>query len=74
MEKRVKVKIEEKKGTAATVIMCIMSSYILITGIFTKVENPYFIAPFVPIFIITCCKLCDIDIKTLKEIKLLNLK
>lgn len=74
MKKQVEAKIEEKKGTAATTVTWLMSSYVLLTGIFTKVENPFLIAPFIPIWILTSCKLCYIDIKTLKQIKLINLK
>ncbi len=74
MKKQVEVKTEEKKGTAATTVTWLMSSYVLLTGVFTRVENPLLITPFIPIWILTSCKLCDIDIKTLKQIKLINLK
>ncbi len=64
----------EKASTAMAFIVFLISLYVLIMGIFTKVENPLLIAPFVPMFLLTCCKLCDIDIKKLKEIRIINLK
>lgn len=64
----------EKPRTLMVFVVFLISLYILITGIFTEVKNPYLIAPFIPLFIVTSCKLCGIDIKTLKEIRIINLR
>ncbi|VVB89648.1 Uncharacterised protein [uncultured archaeon] len=70
-EKETEVKTE-KPRTLMVFVVFIISLYVLLTGIYSDVKNPLLIAPFIPLFILTSCILMGIDIKTLREIRIIN--
>lgn len=62
----------EKASTALTLVLLLISIYVLIIGIFTEVKNPMLIVPFGVMFVFTGCKLCKIDYEMLHAIKLIK--
>ncbi|NJD78521.1 MAG: hypothetical protein FIB08_15745 [Candidatus Methanoperedens sp.] len=65
---KAKVKTE-KEDTVTTVVMFLISLYILSLGLFNEIKTPYVIIPFSAMFIATGFKLCRIEMDILQAIK-----
>ncbi|SNQ62754.1 hypothetical protein [Candidatus Methanoperedens nitratireducens] len=65
-----KAKVKTKReNTLTTVVMFIISLYMLSLGLFNEIKTPYVIFPFSAMFLATGFKLCKIEIDILQEIK-----